>query len=86
MVRKSSLSPNALSTLAAAVIQLMMITSDVNEADQLIFFFCGLVLFPPQARKAPKQHDAHHGVVSSKVPEEESLINYPKNIPGTILL
>ena len=37
------------------------------------------------ARKAPKQHDA---VVKMKkvIPEEVSLINYPKDIPGTILM
>ena len=36
-------------------------------------------------RKAPQQHDA---VVKMKkiIPEEESLINYPKDISGTILM
>ena len=36
-------------------------------------------------RKAPRAHDA---VVKMKVhiPEEQSLINYPKDIPGTILM
>ena len=36
-------------------------------------------------RKAPKAHDA---VVKMKVqiPEEQSLINYPKDISGTILM
>ena len=46
----------------------------------MIFVFC------TQSRKAPLQHDAHHNKVPVQASEEESLINYPKDIAGTILL
>ena len=46
----------------------------------MIFVLC------TQARKAPLQHDAHHNKVPVQASEEESLINYPKDIAGTILL